>query len=162
MFKCPRCGSIGQSGSICEVCRSRRLDTLLRKLSAPGAPSRVMDRKGGLFGKQSKPFWTGTKIVASTVALLLAVSSVAAGVYYGNARLSSLSCTNGAVNYPSCNSCGSFQTYNTSTHVCNCTDGTVNPPYCNRYCRNNAINSPNCDLCPDRVTDYTGVCPPTG
>src|SRR6266566_1155958 len=80
------------------------------------------------------------------------------GGFYLSARPSGPSCSNGAVNYPPCNSCGSRETYSSSANLCFCTDEAVNAPKCNRWCANNAINPPNCDRCPDNHTDI--VCPP--
>src|SRR5205807_4752460 len=91
------------------------------------------------------------------IVVLFVVSTVGAGLYL-SARPSGPTCSNGGVNYPSCNSCGSSETYSSSTNTCYCTDYAVNPPSCNRFCANNAINPPNCDRCPDNHTDV--VCPP--
>jgi hypothetical protein len=105
----------------------------------------------------------GTKIAASMMVLLFAVSTVGAGLYL-SARPSGPSCSNRALNYPSCNTCGSRETYSLSTNWCVCANGAVNAPSCNRRCANNALNPPQggnpraCDLCPDNQTDV--VCSP--
>jgi hypothetical protein len=151
MIKCPSCGS-QQSGSICHVCSPNRLDTILGQLFLQCTPSRVIDPKGRLFGRKSNRFWTSKKVAASSAALLIAVFIVVGGVYHGHSGPSIL-CTNGAVNYPSCDSCNSPEQYNASTHTCSCTGGYLNPPYCNRYCVNSAVNPPNCDICQNEGTD---------
>jgi hypothetical protein len=148
MFRCGVCGSIGLNAGTCGVCggvvREIREDALARS-------ARHVSRQ------RLRPFWTGTRFVASLVVVLVAVSSVGAGLYL-SARPSGPSCSNRALNYPSCNSCDSRETYILSTNTCTCTSGAVNPPSCNRFCANNAINPPNCDRCPDNHTDI--VCPP--
>lgn len=54
-------------------------------------------------------------------------------------------CTNGATNYPTCNSCPSNYTWNPSTSRCD-------PD----HCTNGATNFPNCDTCPPGTT-FTGT-----
>jgi hypothetical protein len=148
MFRCAVCGSIGQTAQTCGVCGGA-----VREIRED--PSR--SPTGGVSRQRFLPFWTGTKIVAMMVVVGVAVSTVGAGLYL-SARPSGLSCSNSAVNYPSCNICGSQETYSSSTNSCFCTNGGVNAPRCNRWCANNAINPPNCDRCPDNQTDV--VCPP--
>ena len=155
MFQCPVCGSIGQNPGACGVCggvpREIRKETSLSATSITGDGGRTS-------GRQIRRFWTAARIIALTAVAIVAVSSVGAGYYYLSARQNP-SCTNNAANYPSCNACGSLETYNTSTNSCLCTSGAINPPSCDRYCANYAINPPNCDQCPDHHTDV-GVCPP--
>ena len=146
MFRCDVCGSIGLNPGACGVCGG-----VVREIHEHSSGAPTVSRHG------LRPFWTATKIVASMVVVLIAVSSVGAGLYL-SARPSGPSCTNRAVNYPSCNSCGSSETYSSSTNSCFCTNGAVNPSHCNRWCANNAINPPSCDRCPDNQTDM--VCPP--
>ena len=147
MFRCRVCGSIRQTppkrvGSVTEL--SVRL-------------AKILSGKSTVSRQLLRPFWTGTKMGASIIVVLFAISTVGAGLYF-SARPSGPYCSNGAVNYPSCNSCGSSEAYSSSTKVCFSTDYAVNPPSCNRFCGNNAINPPNCDPCPDNHTDV--VCPP--
>jgi len=155
MFRCAVCGSIGMNAGTCGVCggvvRDISEDTS-RSLTASGSVGR-----GRVAGQRFRPFCTGTKIVASVIVVLVAVSIVGAGLYL-SARPSGPACSNRALNYPSCNSCGSRETYNLSSDTCRCASGAVNPPSCNRFCANNAINPPNCDRCPDNHTDV--LCPP--
>lgn len=148
MFRCVVCGSIGQTAGSCGVCGSA-VREVREDSSGPGT--------GRAPRQRFRSFWTGTKIVAMIVVVVVAVSTVGAG-WYLSARPSGPSCSNSAVNYPSCNICGSRETYSSSTNVCFCTNGAVNTPKCNRWCANNAINPPSCDLCPDNHTDV--VCPP--
>jgi len=148
MFRCAVCGSIGQPARACGVCGGAVREIL-------EDPSRPMTRR--VSRQRLRPFWTGTKIVAMMVVVVVTVSTVGAGLYL-SARPSGPSCSNNAVNYPSCNICGSRETYSSSTSSCFCTNGGVNAPRCNRWCANNAINPPSCDRCPDNQTDV--VCPP--
>ena len=115
-----------------------------------------------------RQFWTRTKIVALTTLVLVAISSVGTGLYL-SARPNP-SCTNHALNYPSCSDCGPVAAYTASTNSCSCTNDIItnhpartdskalNPPACNQWCANNAINPPSCDQCADNQTDIT--CPP--
>jgi len=156
MTKCLCCGSIGSNSRVCGVC-GRHLAIVDSESSQtlyadPGIRGDVSSNLRG-----SGRFWTATKIVALTIAVLVTISSVAAGVYYDPTRMSSPSCANGAVNYASCDSCGSTAAYDLSRQACFCTDGATNPPSCNHYCANNAINPPSCDRCPDNRTDV--FCP---
>jgi hypothetical protein len=158
MFRCPSCGSISQNAGACGVCGAATHETQVDSSSTKPA-------------RQLRGFWTATKFIALTVVVLIALSSVGAGLYL-YARPSGPSCTNDALNYPSCNACGSSTAFNSSTNTCVCTNvitvnnsggvpvvrGAVNPPACNRFCANNAINPPGCDQCPDNHTDV--VCPP--
>jgi len=154
MFRCRICGSMGLNAGICGVCG--------------GAVREIReDPSGGLAGCLSRrglrPFWTVTKIVATMVVVVVAVSSVGVGMYL-SVRSLGPSCSNRAMNYPSCNTCSSLETYTSSTNSCSCANNALNPPSCNRYCANNAVNPPTngnsrgCDLCPDGHTDI--VCPP--
>ena len=156
VFRCAVCGSVGLNSGTCGVCsgvvRDIREDTS-GSLTTSGS---IVRRR--VAGQRVRPFWTATKIVASIIVVVVAVSSVGAGLYI-SARPSGPSCRNLALNYPSCNSCYSKETYNLSADTCICTSGAVNPPACNRFCANNAINPPNCDRCPDNHTDV--VCPPS-
>jgi len=145
MFRCRVCGSIGQPPQACGIC-----DGAVREISQDPSGKSTVSRQ------LLRPFWTGTKMGASIIVVLFAISTVGAGLYF-SARPSGPYCSNGAVNYPSCNSCGSSEAYSSSTKVCFSTDYAVNPPSCNRFCGNNAINPPNCDPCPDNHTDV--VCP---
>ena len=160
---CPSCGSIEQRDGACRVCS---FDNVLRELSTATAPHTTKDHDGRSNRRHYRRFSTATKIIASIVIVLVAISTVGAGLYL-SARPSGPACSNRAVNYPSCNNCGSQQTYSPSTNSCFCTNNTVNPPSCNRFCANNAINPPTggnprgCDQCADgRTVDYTGTCPP--
>ena len=157
MFKCPVCGSIGQNDKVCLVCGRCLSNTTREPLPSSLVPE-IRDPPGRAEPKQSKPYWTATKLVILTGAFLVAISAVATGVYYDPTRTSSPLCTNGAVNYPSCNSCCTTGEYNLSRQSCYCTNGAHNPPSCNNYCANNAINPPSCDLCRDNRTDVP--CPP--
>ena len=155
MIACPWCGSIGQGSRVCGIC-GRSLGIV------SGGPSRAsggasVGGKEALNRRESKRFWTTTRILVSTIVVLVAISGIAAGAYYNPAQTSTPSCANGAVNYASCDSCGSLATYNTSRQACFCTNGATNPPSCNHFCANNAINPPSCDLCPDNRTDV--FCP---
>jgi len=156
MFRCAVCGSVALNAGTCGVCggvvREFREDPA-NSLTVPGR----IGRGGRVPCQRFRPFWTGTKIVASVIVVLVAVSTVGAGLYL-SARPSGPACSNRALNYPSCNSCGSRETYNLSSDTCRCASGAVNPPSCNRFCANNAINPPNCDRCPDNHTDV--LCPP--
>src|SRR6266581_5205133 len=156
MFRCAGCDSIALKVGTCGVCGG-----VVRELhKGPSGPLTVPGRitgRGQVTGQRFRPFWTGTKIVASVVVVLVAISSVGVGLYL-SARPSGPTCSNLALNYPSCNSCNSKETYNLSRDTCICTSGAVNPPSCNRFYANNAINPPSCDLCPDNQTDV--VCPP--
>ena len=109
VFRCAVCGSIGLNSGTCGVCggvvRDIREDTS-GSLTASGSIGRRR-----VAGQRVRPFWTGTKIVASIVVVVVAVSSVGAGLYI-SARPSGPSCRNLALNYPSCNSCYSNETYN--------------------------------------------------
>lgn len=111
----------------------------------------------GVSLRRFRPFWTATKIAASIVIVLVAVSTVGAEMYLST-HPSGPSCSNGAVNYSSCNVCASSERFMSSTNLCFCTNGAVNGPKCNRWCANNAINPPSCDRCPDNQTDV--VCAP--
>jgi hypothetical protein len=146
MFRCTSCGSIGLNVGTCGVCGG-----VVREIHEDHSRLPTLSRQ------RFRPFWTWTKIAASIAVVIVAISTVGAGLYL-SARPSGPSCSNGAVNYPSCNSCISSETYTPSTNSCTCTNGAVNKPKCNRWCANNAINPPSCDLCPDNHTDI--VCPP--
>ena len=142
-----------RAGRVCDGSQRIFFGEPLR--SSLGAPAR--DGKERLIRRKFKPFWTTTRIIVSTIVVLVAISGIAAGIYFDPARASTPSCANGAVNYASCDSCGSLATYNTSRQACFCTNGATNPPSCNHFCANNAINPPSCDLCPDNRTDV--FCP---
>jgi hypothetical protein len=148
MFRCSACGSIGLTSRACGVCGG-----VVREIRADPTGFQT----GSISQKRLRPFWTGTRILALMVVILVPISTVGAGLYL-SARPSGPSCSNGAVNYPPCNSCSSLEKYNSSTNSCSCTNGAVNGPKCNRWCANNAINPPSCDRCPDNQTDI--VCPP--
>jgi hypothetical protein len=146
MFRCSVCGSLGLTERACGVCGGA-----VREVREQ--PSRPLTESRRRF----RPFWTGAKIVTLMIVAGVAVSGVGAGLYL-SARPPGPSCTNNAVNYPSCNSCSSRETYSSSTNSCFCTDRAVNAPKCDRWCANNAINPPSCDRCPDNHIDI--VCPP--
>jgi hypothetical protein len=146
MFRCDVCGSIGLNPGACGVCGG-----VVGEISSDSSGPPIVSRQ------KLRSFWTRTRIVASLLLVLVAVSTVGAGLYL-SARPPGPSCSNRAVNYPSCNSCSSQETYISTIDMCTCTNNTVNPPSCNRYCANNAINPPNCDRCPDNQTDV--VCSP--
>jgi hypothetical protein len=116
--------------------------------------------------RQSRPFWTATKILLVIVAVVLTILGVRAGMYYLPARQSTPLCQNSAANYPSCDYCGSLGQLMPATQSCACTNGATNPPTCNKVCANGAINPPSlgnprgCDQCPDgRTVDYGVPCP---
>ena len=144
MFRCRVCGAFSQSAGSCSVCGGAV--TEIGGQASTGSQS---------LNKQ-RIFWTG-RIVAVIVVVLVASSGIGAGFYLAT-RPSGPSCANGALNYPSCNACGSTENYSASTNTCSCANGAVNKPECNRWCANNAINPPACDRCPDNQTDV--VCPP--
>jgi hypothetical protein len=146
MLHCAVCGSIGMHPGRCGVCGG-----VVREVPEDHSLSQAVSRR------QFQPFWTATKIAGSIVIVLVAVSTVGAGMYL-SARPSAPSCSNSAVNYPSCNVCSSTERFSSSTNQCFCTNGAVNGPKCNRWCANNAINPPSCDRCPDNQTDV--VCAP--
>ncbi len=146
MLQCAVCGSIGMNPGVCGVCGGSVREVPEDHSRLPTVSRRLLP-----------PFWTATRTAASIVIVLVAVSSVGAGMYL-SARPSGPSCSNGAVNYPSCKSCSSSETFSSSTNECFCTNGAVNGPKCNRWCANNAINPPSCDRCPDNQTDV--VCAP--
>jgi hypothetical protein len=146
MLQCAVCRSIGMNPGVCGVCGG-----VVREVPEDHSLSRAVSRP------QFRPFWTATKIAASVVIVLVAVSTVGAGIYL-SARPSAPSCSNSAVNYPSCNVCSSSERFSSSANQCFCTNGAVNVPRCNRWCANNAINPPSCDRCPDNQTDV--VCAP--
>ena len=159
MAACVWCGSIGQGSRVCGIC-GRSPGIVSGDPSRPSGGASV-GGKETLNRRRSKRFWTTTRILVSSIVVLVAISSIAAGAYYSPPRASTPSCTNGAVNYASCDSCGSLATYNTSRQACFCTNGGRNPPSCNNFCANNAINPPNCDWCPDNHSvDLGVVCPP--
>jgi hypothetical protein len=105
------------------------------------------------YPQPSKPYWTAGKIIALILVVLVVVSAAAAaGVYYyylnrpTPAGVSSV-CSNGATNYPSCNSCSSGQSFVSGTCYNNCTNGATNPPACsNNVCSNGATNYPTCTV----------------
>jgi hypothetical protein len=155
MFRCNVCGSIGLNPGACGICGAVTVE--IRE--GPSGPSIVARQR-------LRPFRTTTKIAASIIVVLVAISTVGAGLYL-SARPPAPLCSNHAVNYPSCNSCSSQEAYSSSTNVCSCTNGATNPDKCNRWCANNAINPPTgggsrgCDQCADgRIVDLTGLCPP--
>jgi hypothetical protein len=156
VFRCAVCGSRALKVGTCGVCGGV-VHEIREDPSWPLTVPASVVRTGRVARQWSRPFRTGTKIVASMIVVIVALSTVGAGLYL-YARPSAPSCSNGGLNYPSCNSCGSRETYSLSTNWCMCTNGAHNPPSCNRWCANNAINPPNCDMCPDNHTDI--VCPP--
>jgi hypothetical protein len=169
MFRCAVCGSTGLKGGTCGVCGGV-VHEIREDSSWPLAVPASIVRTGNMARHRFRPFKTWTSIGASMIVVIVALSSVGAGLYL-YARPSAPSCSNGGLNYPSCNSCVSSEMYNSSTDSCQCantitvmtlggpsTRQAVNPPACNRFCANNAINPPNCDMCPDNHTDI--VCPP--
>jgi len=111
MFRCRVCGSIGQTPpQACGIC-----DGAVCEISQDPSGKSTVSRQ------LLRPFWTGTKMGASIIVVLFAISTVGAGLYF-SARPSGPYCSNGAVNYPSCNSCGSSEAYSSSTKVCFSTD----------------------------------------
>jgi hypothetical protein len=145
MFRCAICGSVSLNAGTCGVCGG-----IVREIRG----SASLQPTGPVSPPRLRPFWTGTKIIASVIVVLVVISSVGAGLYL-SARPSGPSCSDGGVNYPSCNICSPSETL---TNSCDCTNKAVNAPRCNRWCANNAINPPSCDRCPDNQTDV--VCPP--
>ncbi len=158
MFRCTVCGSIGQSDKICGVC-GRSLHKTPQEPSPSSAVPGIRNLTEPVHRQQSKPHWTTTTIVALTVVVLVAISTVATGMYYSATRPLSPACRNGAVNFPSCDSCGRRGAYSPASKSCYCTNGTVNPPSCNVYCIGGAINPPRCDICPSGTDVHCG--PPT-
>ncbi len=157
MFRRIVCGAISQNRGSCGVRGGP-----LRESSRDDSTSRST--------RQFVPFWTNSETVGVALLVVVAVSGVGAGLYL-NTRSSRQSCTNYALNCPSCNACGSSAAFVSSTNTCVCTNAltvqttggpvswaAVNRPACDRFCANNAINPPGCDRCPDNQTDV--VCPP--
>ncbi len=101
-----------------------------------------------------KPYWTAGKIIALVLVIIAGVSAAGAGLfYYSNTRSTasvnpvSSTCSNGATNYPSCNTCASGQSFVSGSCVSNCTNGATNPPACsNNVCNNGATNYPTCTV----------------
>lgn len=162
MFKCTVCGSIGQTSSRCGICGRAVLE--IHNGPIQGDTSRAVHPSR----QQSRRFWTRTRHLAFIALVVVAISSAGTATYL-SARPASPTCKNIAVNYPSCDSCGSWGTYNSFTNFCQCSNGFINPPSCDRSCGNGAINgavnSPRgeigCDECPDgRTTDYGVPCAP--
>jgi hypothetical protein len=80
------------------------------------------------------------------VAILVVGVSGFAAFNYLTQKSSPIACSNGATNYPSCNSCSSGQILTGGSCVSNCTNGATNPPSCTSYspCSNGANNPPAC------------------
>lgn len=162
MFKCAVCGSIGQSSGRCGICGGA-VDEIPKEHRVSTAVLTVPRSK-----RLSRRFWIRTRYMVLIVLVLVAISSAGAATYL-SVRSASPSCKNYAVNYPSCNTCGSWGSYNSIISQCQCNNGFINPPSCDRACGNGAINgavnSPKgeigCDRCPDgRTTDYGAPCRP--
>jgi hypothetical protein len=68
-------------------------------------------------------------------------------------------CTNGATNPTSCNVCPANQTFSNNTCYNSCTNGASNPPACNNnVCNNGTINYPSCNVCQSGQTYVSGTC----
>lgn len=163
MFKCTVCGSIGQNPGRCGICGRE-----VREIRNEHTPPSESPLAANQSKTRSRRFWTGTRIVAFIALVVVAISSAGAATYL-SARPAGPSCKNSAINYPSCDACGSWGIYNSFTNLCQCSNGFINPPSCDRSCGNGAINGPanspkgeiGCDECPNgQTTDYGVPCRP--
>src|SRR2546426_11390782 len=101
--------------------------------------------------QSQKTFWTKKKKLAVVLAVILIVAVVLLlllGFRPTNQVSSSIvNCTNGANNYPRCDSCPSGKTLASNNCVSNCTNSATNPPSCTAFnpCSNGATNPPSCN-----------------
>src|SRR2546422_2965005 len=102
--------------------------------------------------QSQKTFWTKKKKLAVVLAVILIVAVVLLlllGFRPTNQVSSSIvNCTNGANNYPRCDSCPSGKTLASNNCVSNCTNSATNPPSCTAFnpCSNGATNPPSCNI----------------
>src|SRR2546425_4654678 len=102
--------------------------------------------------QSQKTFWTKKKKLAVVLAVILIVAVVLLlllGFRPTNQVSSSIvNCTNGANNYPRCDSCPSGKTLASNNCVSNCTNSATNPPSCTAFnpCSNGATNPPGCNI----------------
>src|SRR3989475_5494320 len=102
--------------------------------------------------QSQKTFWTKKKKLAVVLAVILIVAVVLLlllGFRPTNQVSSSIvNCTNGANNYPRCDSCPSGKTLASNNCVSNCTNSATNPPSCTAFnpCSNGATNRPSCTI----------------
>src|SRR5207245_2722467 len=102
--------------------------------------------------QSQKTFWTKKKKLAVVLAVILIVAVVLLlllGLRPTNQVSSSIvNCTNGANNYPRCDSCPSGKTLASNNCVSNCTNSATNPPSCTAFnpCSNGATNPPSCNI----------------
>src|SRR2546427_9510472 len=102
--------------------------------------------------QSQKTFWTKKKKLAVVLAVILIVAVVLLlllGFRPTNQVSSSIvNCTNGANNYPRCDSCPSGKTLASNNCVSNCTISATNPPSCTAFnpCTNGATNPPGCNV----------------
>src|SRR6267378_6335223 len=102
--------------------------------------------------QSQKSFWSKKKKVALVLAiiLILAVILLLLLSFRPNNQVlpSPLNCSNGANNYPRCNSCPSGETLASNGCMSNCANGGTNPPGCNVFnpCSNGATNPPGCTV----------------
>src|SRR3989454_822650 len=102
--------------------------------------------------QSQKTFWTKKKKLAVVLAVILIVAVVLLlllGFRPTNQVSSSIvNCTNGANNYPRCDSCPSGKTLASNNCVSNCTNSATNPPSCTAFnpCSNGATNPPSCTI----------------
>lgn len=117
------------------------------------------------------PSWTAGKVAAVVLIVIVAASIAAAGAYYsrpGATGTSILTCSNGATNYPSCNSCAAGEILTGGSCQNNCANGATNPPTCNNnVCTNGATNPPSCSSYPSCTNGannppYCNQYPPCG
>src|SRR2546428_5969533 len=101
--------------------------------------------------QSQKMFWTKKKKLAVVLAVILIVAVVLLlllGFRPTNQVSSIVNCTNGANNYPRCDSCPSGKTLASNNCVSNCTNSATNPPSCTAFnpCSNGATNPPSCNI----------------
>src|SRR2546425_5859944 len=102
--------------------------------------------------QSQKTFWTKKKKLAVVLAVILIVAVVLLlllGFRPTNQVSSSIvNCTNGANNYPRCDSCPSGKTLASNNCVSNCTNSATNPPSCTAFnpCSNSGTNPPSCNI----------------
>src|SRR5256712_3678655 len=101
--------------------------------------------------QSQKTFWTKKKKLAVVLAVILIVAAVLLlllGFRPTNQVSSIVNCTNGANNYPRCDSCPSGKTLASNNCVSNCTNSATNPPSCTAFnpCSNGATNPPSCNI----------------
>src|SRR2546422_8653636 len=97
--------------------------------------------------QSQKTFWTKKKkklaVVLAVILIVAVVLLLLLGFRPTNQVSSSIvNCTNGANNYPRCDSCPSGKTLASNNCVSNCTISATNPPSCTAFnpCSNGATN----------------------